>query len=307
MSSRPPEDRPPAGRSRGRRPARHTYGGSPSGRPSLAARRAAARRRGLARLGILVAVVILIIVLVVAFASGGDKGGAATGGQGSSSPSASPTHSAAPVTGVLSTPTTAKPLRLKNYGDSMGGELGVALAPQVKEIPSIKYWTWYKVSSSLVRPDFFDWPKYLKNDLPSRHLHAAVFMVGTNDGQGIQLPSSVLKFETPAWRKEYASRVVALLKAFEQAGVKRVYWVGMPIMKSTRFSHVMSVVNQVAKAEVGRHKIARFVDISKLFATSSGTYDARWRQSDGVHFNIEGQNRLATAVLDVIKADWHIE
>jgi hypothetical protein len=300
MSSRPPEDRPPAGRSRDRRPARHRYAGSPSAQPSAAARRAAARRLGLARLAVVVAVVVLIIVLVVAFA-GGNKGGAATGQ--SPKPSTGPTSAG----NVLFTPTASKPLRLKNYGDSMGGELGMALAPQAGRVSAIKYWTYYKVSSSLVKPSFFDWPAFLKNDLPHRHLHAAIWMVGTNDGQGIQLPGKALKFDSPAWRTEYAVRVGAVLKLFEQAGVKRVYWVGMPIMRSAAFSRVMSAINQAAKAEVGRHKIARFVDSWKLFSTASGAFDPRWRQKDGIHFNIDGQNRLATAVLAEIEADWHIK
>jgi lysophospholipase L1-like esterase len=78
-------------------------------------------------------------------------------------------------------------------------------------------------------------------------------------------------------------------------------------MRSAAFSHVMSAINEVAKAEVGRHKIARFVDSWKLFSTASGAFDPRWRQTDGIHFNIDGQNRLATAVLNAVKADWRIQ
>ena len=284
---------------------------SPAGRRLAApgrspgARRAAARRRGLARLAVLLAAIVLIVVLVVAFAGGG-KGGKGSGTQGTSSPRTSPGISTGPGGGLF-TPTTSKPLRLKNYGDSMGGELGMALGPQVNKVSTIKYWTYYKVSSSLVKPDFFDWPKYLRQDLPHRHLHAAIFMVGTNDGQGMKIGNTVLDFGTKAWRTEYRRRVGALLDVFEQAGVKRVYWVGMPIMKSQAFSDVMRVIDQEAKAEVGRHKIARFVDTWKLFSTSAGAFDPQWRQSDGVHFNIAGQNRLATSVLAAVEADWHIQ
>jgi uncharacterized protein len=302
MSSRPPEDRPPRGRSRDRRTARHSYAGAQSARPSAAARRAMARRRGQARLAIVLVVVVLVIILVVAFSGGGKKGGGTASGQ-----SPKPRTSSTPTTAALFTPTASKPLRLKNYGDSMGGELGMALAPLVHPLPAIKYWTYYKVSSSLVKPSFFDWSTFLKDDLPHRHLHAAIFMVGTNDGQGIQLSSGAVKFDTPAWRTQYAQRIDAVLKLFEQAGVRRVYWVGMPIMQSSSFSHVMSVINEVAKAEVGRHKIAHFVDAWKLFSTSSGAYDPRWRQSDGIHFNIAGQSRLAAAVLAAIKADWQLK
>jgi uncharacterized protein len=258
-----------------------------------------ARRRGLARLAILLVAVVLVIILVVAFNGGGKKSGTAA--------SNSPRPRTSPTTAALITPTASKPLRLKNYGDSMGGELGMALAPQVHGLSAIKYWSYYKVSSSLVKPSFFDWPAYLQDDLSHRYLHAAVFMVGTNDGQGIQLPGNVLKFDTPAWRTEYAHRIDAVLKLFEQAGVRRVYWVGMPIMRSAAFSHVMSVVNEVAKAAVSRHKSAHFVDAWELFSTSSGAYDPQWRQSDGIHFNIAGQNRLATAVLAAVKADWRLQ
>jgi hypothetical protein len=264
----------------------------------------AARRRGLARLALLVAFLILVVVVVLVLETGGGNKGAAIGGTPRSTPSSRASSSA--VSSALPTPTVAHPLRLKNYGDSMGGELGMALAAQVHNIPAVKYWTYYKVSSSLVKPSFFNWPSFLQQDLPHRYLQAVVFMVGTNDGQGMVVDGKVASFASASWRAEYERRVGQILDIFQKAGVRRVYWIGMPIMRSASFSSVMMAINAAAKTELARHKIARYIDTWTLFSTSSGAYDPQWRQSDGVHFNIQGEKRLATAVLNAIKADWHL-
>jgi len=261
---------------------------------------------------VLLAVIVLIIVLAVAFIDcGGTSSGTGSGGtgisNGQSSPSATPSTKPSAMPTALFTPTAQRPLRLKNYGDSMGGELGMALAPVAQSLSVVKYWTYYKVSSSLVKPSFFDWPAHLKEDLPHLHLDAAIWMVGTNDGQGMVANGQVLAFDSSQWRSEYARRVAAVLATFKQAGVRRVYWVGMPIMRSQSFSGVMKTINEVAKAEVAKHKDATYIDAWKLLSTSAGAYDPRWRQSDGIHFNIDGQNRLAAAVMQTIKQDWHIQ
>jgi hypothetical protein len=260
------------------------------------------RRQGLARLGLLAALILLVVVLAVAFI---DCGG--SGGGGQSSPSATPSTNPSATPTALFTPTAQRPLRLKNYGDSMGGELGMALAPVVQRLSVVKYRAYYKVSSSLVKPSFFDWQAYLASDLPRLHPDAVVWMVGTNDGQGMVAGGQVLAFGTPQWRSEYARRVAAVLATFKRAGVRRVYWVGMPVMRSAAFSTVMKTVNTVARAEVARHAGVTYVDAWKLLSTSSGAYDPRWRQSDGIHFNIDGQNRLAAAVMQAIRQDWHIK
>lgn len=256
----------------------------------------------------LVIIVVLAVVLIIAFSDCGGTGGGSAGGTGAVSPSASPRPSVTPTVRPSRSfiPSADRPLRLKNYGDSMGGELGVALAPLLRPLATVKYWTYYKVSSSLTRPDFFDWPAHLRDDLPHRYLHAAVWMVGTNDGQGMTTSAGVLPFGSAAWKAEYARRVAEVLGIFEQQKVRRVYWVGMPIMRDPAFSSVMRTINAVARREAAKHAGVVYIDAWKLFSTSSGSYDARWRQSDGVHFNIDGQNRLAAAVMARIEADWRL-
>jgi uncharacterized protein len=262
----------------------------------------ARRRRGLIRLAVLVAAIVLLIVLAASFI---DCGSGSTKVPGTSASTGSkPDASASP----LFTPSASRQLRLRNYGDSMGGEVGFALTPLARATKVIKPWTYYKVSSSLVKPEFFNWPAFLKTDLPKYpYLHAAVFMVGTNDGQGMVAGGKVLSFGTPSWRTEYARRIASVLAAFKVVGVQRVYWVGMPIMKSSAFGGVMATINQVAKAEVARHPGVRFVDTWKLMSTTDGSYDSQWRQSDGIHFNIDGTQRVANAVLAAVKSDWNIQ
>lgn len=256
------------------------------------------------RLALLMAALILIVVLAVVFV---DCGGPAAGvSEVAPTASASPSSSSSPSE-TLFIPSANRRLRLQNYGDSMGGEVGWALVPILRESGVVRPWTYYKVSSSLVKPTFFNWPQYVRRDLEGRQIDAVVFMVGTNDGQGMVQDGAVLPFGTAAWKKEYARRVGVVLDALLAPPARRVYWVGMPIMRSRDFSSVMRLINTVAAAEVERHPGARFVETWKLVSTSAGAYDARWRQDDGVHFNIDGTQRVANAVFAAIKKDWQIE
>jgi lysophospholipase L1-like esterase len=49
-----------------------------------------------------------------------------------------------------------------------------------------------------------------------------------------------------------------------------------------------------------------YVDTMGLMSTD-GSYDPRWRQSDGVHFNIAGTRRLADYVAAIILKEWHLD
>ena len=53
-----------------------------------------------------------------------------------------------------------------------------------------------------------------------------------------------------------------------------------------------------------QHPGAEYVDAWGLFVDANGDYVADWRLADGVHFTVDGQQRLAEAVLKDIEKDW---
>ncbi len=206
---------------------------------------------------------------------------------------------------ALPTPPKAEPLRFFAGGASMGGEMGNAVIPIIYKTGKAKTVGWYKVSSGLARPDFFNWLEYLEKY--SKRYQAMALMMGTNDAQGMKLSDgSVAKWSTKAWKAEYRRRVGKAMDIMLDSGVQRVYWVGMPVMKATNFNKDMQVINAAFRDEAEKRKPkVRYIDTMRLFS-SNGVYDPRWRQSDGVHFNIAGTQRLADYVAGIIESEWHL-
>jgi uncharacterized protein len=274
-----------------------------------AARQAAIRRRRLIAGGAGLFLLVCIVIAIVIAASGG---GSVKPGPGHATPSAgaspgkSPKPTRKPTPTGLPTPTASKPLRFFAGGDSMGGEMGNAVIPIIYDTGKAKTVGWYKVSSGLARPDFFNWQEYLKKY--SYRYQAMALMMGTNDAQNMTKPDgAILRWGTAPWKAEYRKRVAAAMDQMLKSGVQRVYWVGMPVMKSVNFNKDMKVINAALRDEAEERKPrVQYIDTEALFSTN-GAYDPRWRQPDGVHFNIAGTQRLADHIAGIIEKQWHLQ
>jgi hypothetical protein len=160
-----------------------TYGTRP-GRDPRRRQRQRIRRRRLLLLVIVVAfiAVVLAVALVV---RGGDQGAAGSGGSGGdASVAAEPTATPTPPPKVWVASKT-DPVRVWVGGDSMGGELGFALEPVLRETKAFKPTTFYKESTGICRYDFYDWGKQVRAVVKTARPQAAVIMIGTNDTQSV--------------------------------------------------------------------------------------------------------------------------
>jgi uncharacterized protein len=210
-------------------------------------------------------------------------------------------HSAAKAVAAASRATLKK---VWIGGDSMAYQIQFTLAARVHKLGVPKVTALGKSSSGLVRPDFFNWPVQLKKALTNFRPQAVIFMVGTNDGQGMRVGAATYAFGTAAWKKEYTKRVKTMMGTMRSAGVKYVYWIGMPIMKSAAFGRKMAILNAIFRSQAGSHPGVTYVDAWKLFSNSKKSYVAKWRSADGMHFNMAGVNRLVGAVVPLVKRDW---
>ena len=264
-------------------------------------RQAQLRRRRLVALLTAVAVVLLIVIIASIATSGKGPTTAAT----SPSPSPSGSHKPKPSPTARAVPTRRQQLRLFAGGDSMGGEMAAGMVPILAKTGVVDPTSFYKVSSGLSRPDFYDWIGYWKKY--AYRYKAIVFMVGTNDGQNMTGKNGkIYQFPTDEWRAEYKRRAGEVMDIMHKAGVQRVYWVSMPIMGSANFSSIMRAINAGFRDAAKPRPWVDYVDIWKVFATKAGAYDAHWRQSDGVHFSFDGVHRLAAYVAGVVMKDWKI-
>lgn len=217
-----------------------------------------------------------------------------------------------PAPAGLRTPTPDEPLRLWVGGDSMAQIFGPALAERAGATGLVDPTVHYEMASGLTRPDYFDWPGALAGDLAAGDPEVVVFVVGTNDAQGIVLPDGtpVPDLDDPRWVPEYRRRVGAVMDAIRADG-RAVLWIGLPPMRDPDFGARMAVLNQAYAAEAATRPWITFVDLATVVG-AGGAYadelpDAAGapvdvRLGDGIHLSAAGADRLAAHVLDLVRA-----
>ncbi len=186
----------------------------------------------------------------------------------------------------------------------MGGELGFALDPVLRETKAFKPITYYKDSTGICRYDFFDWGKQVKAVMKTDKPQAAVIMIGTNDTQSVWKDGEWIHYGDMAWKQAYEDRVGQIIDTMLKGGARRVYWVGMPIMGENWRNSRMRLINKIFQKQAEKRPGAEYIDIWGLYAHSDGSFDASLRLGDQVHFTIAGQAMLADAVFEAIKRDW---
>ena len=214
----------------------------------------------------------------------------------------------------LPKPYAGHPMRLYIAGDSMAGIPGMALVNLSKRTHLIKPLLDYRISTGLVRPDFFNWPAQLQRQTRDFRPGAAVVMWGANDNQGIQTASGkVHQFGTSGWEKEYRQRIRDALAILFDGRVRRVYWVGQPVMPEASFDRQIRQINDVFRSEAEKHPGVTYIDayaaLSKGGRFSQYLDDERGntqavRETDGEHLTYAGGMILAKAVMTAIKAEW---
>lgn len=214
----------------------------------------------------------------------------------------------------LPKPYAGHPMRLYIAGDSMAGIPGMALVNLSKRTRLIRPLLDYRISTGLVRPDFFDWPAQLQRQTDAFKPGAAVVMWGANDNQGIQTASGkVHQFGSSGWEKEYRQRVKDALTILFDGGVRRVYWVGQPVMADAAFDRQIRTVNDIFRTEAEKRPGVQYIDA--YAALSNGGRYAQYlddergntqqvREGDGEHITYAGGMVLARAVMTAIKAEW---
>ncbi len=199
--------------------------------------------------------------------------------------------------------------RLVVFGDSMATDLGNALERFYAEDPNIAVLTQGVGSSSFVRPDFFDWPKTINEQIAANSFDIAVIIIGINDRQKMRLNDQSYGSLTPEWTAEYSVRIANVVKALRAAG-KPTIWVGLPPMEAPKFGKAMIQVNEIQRLAAFSGG-AEFLDIFEKFATEDGAYTARgpdlngnqvrMRKDDGIHFSSAGADKLAFYLSQTLK------
>ena len=217
-----------------------------------------------------------------------------------------------PTRPELRTPTAAAPLRLWVGGDSIVRDFGESVLRLAAPDPLFEPVLHYEISTGLTRPDYFDWPAALIDDMAATDPEVVVIMFGANDGQGIVRAdgTAIQQVTDPAWDDEYALRVGAVMDLLHEDDDRLVYWVLQPPMREAGFDARIDIINAVFEREAASRPWVEVVDTAPLFGTADGSYAdnlpgpggavADLRQGDGIHLSRAGADLLAQHVLDLI-------
>ncbi|NNF87988.1 MAG: DUF459 domain-containing protein [Acidimicrobiia bacterium] len=247
-------------------------------------------------------------------ASPGTQAPTTTAGSGSQAPTTTSTTSTTTTTTTtvpaLREVTAEQPLDLWIVGDSFVELFGPALVNRGLDTGLVNADPDFRYSSGLSRPDFFDWPAYIAAELAEGERDAAVIIFGGNDGVDVELGGERFNLGTDPWVDLYAVRVAEAMDVL-LTGVERVYWIGLPVMRSDSFTAKAHTMNSVYQSEADKRPQITYISSFELFEGDDGGYSAyvdgeqvRWR--DGAHFTWNGAYRLADFVLPMILEDWNV-
>ena len=212
--------------------------------------------------------------------------------------------------------TKQHPLRVLEVGDSLATYPGYSLANLTKVYTGLQVKSVTKQSSGLVYPAFYNWPQVLTDAVAQFHPHVTVVVIGANDGQGMLHDGHAAALFSDEWLAEYANRLDRFISISTSAGAS-VIWVGLPIMRSSRFSQTERRLDELYRAACARNPGAVYIDGYTLFADGNGRYEDRlpdasgkpvlMRAGDGIHFTMDGADRIAQAVMNALLSKYRLE
>ena len=194
------------------------------------------------------------------------------------------------------------PLRVLDIGDSVGEDLGeFGLVDDLGSTGVVSATLDGQIDTGLTRPDYFNWPAQLRNDISRLHPQLVVICIGANDAQSTIVNGHVYVYGTSAWDNLYRSRISAFISEATSTGA-HVLWVGMPPMASPQLNGQMAHLNNLYQQVISHHIGATFMSSVPVLGGRNGVYTAfknsqEIRTDDGIHLQPAGAQLLAQAVI----------
>lgn len=162
-----------------------------------------------------------------------------------------------------------------------------------------------KVSTGLTRPDVFDWPEEVRRQVAEFRPDLVLGQFAGNDGQNIVDDAGAAHpVYSDAWAAEYAKRIAGLQEIVTEGGA-RLALMGMPIMRSEKFSKKIRWMNDITRDAIEAAG-GTYIETYHLAADDRGAYrpdvvvdgsSGRMRMDDGIHFTRLGGKHMARALL----------
>jgi len=254
--------------------------------------------------GLIVAVAIGVVLVLtnVITLSGADNTHPTAAPRGGATTTTSEPESSTPHRAL--TPTD--PMRLWIAGDSLAGSIGPSLGELTAKTGVVQPRFDSRVSSGLLSPNFFDWPRHVTEQLTALNPEAVVFIVGTNDANVWSAPLA----------DKYRLRTEALMKDLVGPEHRQVLWVGAPVAQRKSLEAGVLNVDRIQRAAAEHIRGVTYVDAHGLFDDDRGGYQQSFvddlgirhvmRADDGVHFSVAGADYISRALFRLLDDAWNL-
>jgi len=206
-----------------------------------------------------------------------------------------------------------RPLRLWVAGDSLAITPGYAILRAVEGNRAVRPVATVdgRLATGLERPDVFDWFQHVRSEVRRLRPKAIVLSFGANDDHGYMtaVPKGVALdgFGGPRWTREYRRRVGGIMDEVVSSGTRYLFWLGLPISRSSGQSSRFRVLNRVYRTEAAKRPGRVFyIDLYDLLERRGRGYAdylrlggqlVKVRAGDGVHFERAGGDLVAREVV----------
>jgi len=215
------------------------------------------------------------------------------------------------------------PLRMFFFGDSQMRSIAAGMTRALGSDTSIAVRDLSVPSSGFLRSDYYNWPQKLEavfaDQKDGERFDAAVIFLGMNDYQDMWTTGGIiLTAGSPEWEEVYRKMVKVHLDT-ALASVPRLYWLGLPVVRSAAYNEKMQYLNAVHDSVAEEYDSKKLVRISlKSLVEQYGTgyigaikpKGSVWislMQSDGIHYTIEGGEYLMKQFIDRLHRDYAFE
>ena len=215
------------------------------------------------------------------------------------------------------------PLRMFFFGDSQMRSIAAGMTRALGSDTSIAVRELSVPSSGFLRSDYYNWPQKLEavfaGQKDGERFDAAVIFLGMNDYQDMWTTGGIiLTAGTPEWEEVYRKMVKAHLDT-TLASVPRLYWLGLPAVRSTAYNEKMNYLNAVHTSIAEEYDSKKLIKISlKSLVERYGTgyigaikpEGGAWiplMQNDGIHYTLEGGEYLMKQVIERLHRDYTFE
>jgi hypothetical protein len=210
-------------------------------------------------------------------------------------------------------PTAADPLKVWLAGDSLMGDIAQSFEETYAGDPLIASSVNYQVGTGLARPDVYNWPAEVAQEVASAKPDVVIMIFGANDDQDMMVNGKRVVLGSPAWAEEYARRVNQIADEVVSP-TRTLIWLEVPPTVRPQINTTDVVIDHALAVTAAAHPGMEVVNLAPPLTTATGGYTEylpgsggqpeQVRDADGVHITVSGANRVVPLIFGAIRHEW---